>query len=276
MPKLYVYNPPAFPGGKARVKVVHRPHPITDIFLPVVVSLTAVAGILTSVVLLEASAQVPPPRSEPIVFGEAAQPGFRFSRVDPATRNPVRYNPCEPIHYTIDDRVAPPGAVDDTHRAVEIMSSATGIEFVYDGTTDESEFARQAYQPDRYGDRWAPVLIGWHHFGENVLSPTPLGEGGSEARQNEAGDWVYVTGKASLNADAPGVERGFGQGDTWGRILLHELGHVLGLGHSTDQEQLMYPTVTDTRARLGIADRLGLASLGQASGCLSTPTPGPA
>jgi hypothetical protein len=37
---------------------------------------------------------------------------------------------------------------------------ATGFKFVFDGMTDEApNKERKAYQPDRYKDRCAPVLI---------------------------------------------------------------------------------------------------------------------
>lgn len=31
---------------------------------------------------------------------------------------PVRFNPCEPIHYTVNAALAPPGAVDDLHEVI--------------------------------------------------------------------------------------------------------------------------------------------------------------
>src|SRR5439155_16746098 len=50
---------------------------------------------------------------------------------------PVRWNPCQPIHYTIDAGAAPDGSVDDIYEAIRRVSSATGITFVYDGPTTE-------------------------------------------------------------------------------------------------------------------------------------------
>ena len=43
----------------------------------------------------------------------------------------------------------------------EFLAEA-GIPFVFDGTTSEApSLARDAYQPSRYGDVWAPVLVAW-------------------------------------------------------------------------------------------------------------------
>src|SRR5262245_11810597 len=49
--------------------------------------------------------------------------------------HPVRWNPCEPIHYVIDPGLAPNGSLDDVYQAIAKISAATGIRFVYDGPT---------------------------------------------------------------------------------------------------------------------------------------------
>jgi predicted Zn-dependent protease len=54
--------------------------------------------------------------------------------------------------------------------------------------------------------------------------------------------------RLSRSADRPRVP-GFG-GSGRGVTLLHEIGHVLGLGHVTDRAQLMYPIHTDGRSPL--------------------------
>jgi len=49
---------------------------------------------------------------------------------------------------------------------------------------------------------------------------------------------------------------------------MHELGHAVGLDHTTDATQIMYPTLTRKPARWGTGDRRGLAYLGRSRGCL--------
>jgi hypothetical protein len=64
------------------------------------------------------------------------------------------------------------------------------------------------------------------------------------------------------------------EGVTWGRVILHELAHITGLGHVRDPAQLMYPETSDhtTRpARFDTGDLAGLRFLGKEAGCLTTP-----
>ena len=47
------------------------------------------------------------------------------------------------------------------------VMTATGLVFVNEGTTDEAWTKdREPYQPDRYGERWAPALIAWSDEGQ--------------------------------------------------------------------------------------------------------------
>ena len=261
-------------GEGVRRTVVHRPAPLTDIF-PVIWSLGLVFAILGGLTVAGWATDNPAARvdAEPIILGEK-HAGYRFREIDPVSRDGVRYNPCSPVTYVIDPDLAPPGVVDDVHAAFGEVAAATGLEFVFEGLTDERPtLAREAYQPGRYGERWAPVLVSFHHFGENVLDATPLAEAGSVSRRNAEGKPVYVTGRVQLNADAPGVKTGFGPGRTWGKILMHEIGHLVGLGHVGDQTSLMYPATTEGPTRLSPGDRVGLARLGRSEGCLATPAP---
>ena len=46
---------------------------------------------------------------------------------------PVRWNPCEPIHYVVNLGAAPDGSLQDVQDAVLRISSATGIAFASTG-----------------------------------------------------------------------------------------------------------------------------------------------
>ena len=208
--------------------------------------------------------------------GESAGgPGFQFlDRTDQGL--PTRWNPCEPIHYVVNASLAPPGSIGDVHEGVRRISVATGIAFVYEGPTDEEATAyREMFQPDRYGERWAPVLIAWADPGASDFS---FEHGDRVAAAVARPDIpptrfedVYVSGWIALNADDPNPP-GFDLPGQQGPVLLHELGHLMGLGHVHTVGEIMHPSgggVVD----LGPGDREGLRELGASGGCVSVMEP---
>ena len=209
-----------------------------------------------------------PPRQVPI-------PGrYSFLEVRQGGCLPVRFNPCEPIHYVVNSKLAPPGGLEDLTAAFAQVSAATGMTFVNDGPTDEpAALARPHLQPQRYGaNRWAPLLVAWDHGGQFRMEDTNPGGGRS---LNVGG--VYVSGFLILNVDAKGVTPGFGDGATWGRAMIHELGHMVGLGHVRASTDIMFTELglQRGRAEFHTGDLEGLKYLGKDAGCLTTPTPGP-
>jgi hypothetical protein len=186
---------------------------------------------------------------------------------------PVRWNPCEPIHYVIDPGLAPDGSIDDVHEAIRRISSATGITFVFDGLSSEiPERDRQPYEPATYGPRWAPVLIAWVTPNQTDIAFSGNGHAfaavarpltaPSDPRQFVSG-WIAVN---ELDPNPPGWSEPGDQGPT----VLHELGHIMGLNHVPSKAEIMEPSgglVTN----LGPGDREGLALLGRSAGCLQEP-----
>lgn len=191
---------------------------------------------------------------------------------------PVRFNPCEPIHYVVNAALAPPGAMDDLQAAMRLLEEASGLTFVNDGPTDERyEVSRRLSQPDRYPGRWPPVLVIWDHgqqFRMDVSNPA----GGISTPV----DGVSVTGALIVNVDTlvdgHFPPAGFGPGGTWGRVFLHELGHLVGLGHVARSDQIMFSELGGQRGRAEYhaGDLAGLRLLGRDAGCVDTPAPPPA
>jgi ribosomal protein L24E len=190
----------------------------------------------------------------------------------------VRYDPCVDQHYVINPALAPPGAADEVRAAFDRLSYATGIRFVYDGTTTESHTLfgeRDTYQPQRYGERWAPILVSWASAViEPLLGGGTLGYGGSTSFWFDDSDEAYVTGEVVLDIEQSILQSGFGPGLTRGNLVLHELGHVAGLDHVDDRGQLMYPSIhTGTTDGYAGGDLAGLGQLGAREGCLSVSAP---
>lgn len=184
----------------------------------------------------------------------------------------VSYDPCRPIHYVIRPDHAPAGGEQAIHDAVAAVSRATGFVFVSDGYTREAPADdRPAHQPDRYGDRWAPVLIAWETQIEQPQfagswapgSGTTLGLAGSASMSAADETLAYTTGQVRLNAAAlDGISR---KADGYARIksvIQHELAHVVGLDHVSDPTQLMTATTSGEITKFAAGDLTGLAMLG--------------
>jgi len=205
---------------------------------------------------------------------------YAFLEVRPGGCLPVRFNPCEPIPYVVNAGLAPPGALDDLQHAFQKVEAATGMTFVDEGATDEpASVNRPTSQPQRYGPRWAPILIVWDHGGPFRMAATNPAGGRSFPV-----DGTYVSGVLIVNVDAVAQdhgrsrpESGFGEGTTWGRVFIHEIGHLLGLGHVARSDQIMFTEIGVQRgqAEFHAGDLAGLRLLGKEGGCLPTPAPPP-
>ncbi|WP_120954498.1 peptidase [Arthrobacter oryzae] len=184
--------------------------------------------------------------------------------------HPVRYDPCRPIHYVTRAANSPAAGPELIQQAIADVSRATGLVFIDDGpTTEAPSDEREPYQPDRYGDRWAPVLIAWETTAEEPRFTNPdegytiLGIGGSEDVSIGDTDFTYVSGQLKLNA--PGLHsiiEDEGPAQARGTIE-HELGHLVGLDHVKDPTQLMNPTDSAGLNSYQAGDLAGLAILGQ-------------
>ncbi|BEP11789.1 hypothetical protein acdb102_01000 [Acidothermaceae bacterium B102] len=187
---------------------------------------------------------------------------------------PARWDPCTPIHYVVDPDFAPAGATADVTEAFARLHAASGLTFVSDGTTQERPTSgRQAYQPTVYGHAWAPVLISWSPPAGTDLLNEPKAEAvtvpvavGSAAH---TGGGSIVSAEVVLNT-ARQLPVGFGPGPSEGEVLMHELGHAVGLGHVNNIGDAMYPTVRGLAA-YGPGDLEGFAAVGAAAGCHAAP-----
>jgi hypothetical protein len=190
---------------------------------------------------------------------------YAFVRTQPKDKDePVTYDPCVPVHVVVNERTAVPGADGIVRQAIESVSEATGLSLVLDGRTNRQpdDERRTTASPD--GARsWRPVLIAWSDPKETpALKGLVAGVGGSTAVRRDGHEW-FVTGGVSL--DGPQLRRLLRSeaGRTAVRaVVMHELGHVVGLDHVKDRAELMYATGSEDVTDWGPGDRAGLAALG--------------
>ena len=204
------------------------------------------------------------PLGEP-PLGHPTDGPYSFMQTQADGVTPVAYSPCRPIHYVVRPDGAPAGGDTLLATALARISEGSGLQFVADGATEEAPGKDRApYQPQRYGDRWVPVLVAWSTPTESPeLAGDVAGSAGS-ASVVSGGTSFYVTGEvvldgpsiAGLLADGPN-----GQAVAEG-VVTHELAHLVGLGHVNDPGELMNPTAALTQTYLAHGDLAGLARVG--------------
>ena len=214
----------------------------------------------------------------PAGVGEAARPrgraphvggagGYRFFWTQSNSRSPVAWDPCREVHYVVHGS-PPPGAGGLLADALARVGRATGLVLVSDGVSDERPGdGRAAYQPQRYGRRWAPLLIAWSDSGETpgfagdwvgLTSPLVV----SDAR----GRAIIVSGTVLLDRDKFASELGRSEASqvlAMRAVVLHELGHAVGLAHVQDPHQVMYGRTVAGVGSFAAGDLRGLAALGR-------------
>jgi hypothetical protein len=189
---------------------------------------------------------------------------FQHTQVD--SDKPVTYDPCRVIHYVINPVGAPAGGDALVRNAFKTLTEATGLQFIYQGTSGERFTpTRPAYQPRRYGLRWSPVLVIWSQPKQDpLLHGDVIGDAGSAWVSVGDGSRYFVTGTVSLDGPQLGELLQQKDGARLVRsVVLHELGHLAGLSHVNDPTQLMYPHTSDAVSGYQKGDLAGLARLGK-------------
>jgi hypothetical protein len=144
------------------------------------------------------------------------------------------------------------------------LHRATGLDFGADGSTTEGpRKQRVAYQPERYDkSRWAPVLIAWaDEQSFPRLAGYIAGVGAPQPWLTRSGHLAYVSGQVVL--DRLQLDRVQLPDRAVARaIILHELGHLVGLDHTADRSQIMHSEAQFNVQDYGAGDLRGLAKLG--------------
>jgi len=253
------------PARRARGVVRELVHTLVVVTVTVVLTATAIAFLSPHLVpepIAGALGLRPAPLGQaPEVSGTGSHTFLQRQRTDPEA--PVAYDPCREIHVEINPDQGPDDAVEMVQEAMTTVGEATGLQFVYDGTTDDRPHWSGPTRPFGLG-RQDPVLVSFATSEEvSELKGRIAGIGGSASVTDERGHARYVTGQVTLDADSFDSLLDQSGGEERARaIVLHELGHLVGLGHVEDESELMHARNTG-RTDFGPGDRIGLAELGQ-------------
>jgi hypothetical protein len=207
--------------------------------------------------------EVPPGRLPFLPGAEAAEDTYAFEVPLRHDGTYVRFNPCRPVRVVANLTHAPDFGEEAIIDALGKLTAAMGTEWIYDGETDEQlDHGRQgrAAMSEDVPGRPGPVLITWpEEWPRSWTGHDALAYAESQMLDDEE----IATGSVRVNPE---------EAWTYDRlvwVLLHELGHVAGLGHPEDADQVMYRSVADVPGDpdLRDGDRAGLAQLGRPAGC---------
>ena len=182
----------------------------------------------------------------------------------------VRWNPCAAIHWKFRTTGAPTGAGSLVRDAIAKVSAATGITFVYDGSTTATPTS--SWLP-KSSTGIRPVLIGWTDASHSDLLRNQPAAVLGVTRTAYFSILRDSTTLAATKAAVIALDRTnrlpLTGAVSWRTTILHELGHAMGLDHVGNSSQLMYPVLQRNLYGLQSGDKAGLYKLGRASGCIN-------
>ncbi len=176
----------------------------------------------------------------------------------------TRWNPCTPIGYKVRTTGGYAGSLKHIKKAFRLVGFATGLRFVYEGSTN-------VVPANFVGDPSTDITVAWAGPARvPQLGGSVVGFGGNSYRWVDVDNSEIMSGFVILDSSAKNqLVKGFsGKKSTWGGVMIHEIGHVMNLDHVGARSQIMFPAILAGPARLEAGDLRGLAKVGAARGCL--------
>ncbi len=182
---------------------------------------------------------------------------------------PVRWDPCEPVTWTTrpsDPEWLRAVAAD----ALATLGATTGLQFrhVEAPAADGVDALVGPARPLTDGSgTWLPVLVTMTTPAESQW----LSEADRALALPVTVDGQFVTGQILLQSDVVLTPDTASRDGSWGAALMHEWGHVVGLDHIDDPDQLMHGVALPGVAAWGSGDLRGLRELADDATCLPAP-----
>jgi hypothetical protein len=183
----------------------------------------------------------------------------------------ARWNPCAPIRVKVNYAQQPlTNTRAHVEQALAHVRAASGLSFVIVGDTNAYAWPAAGHAG---ADAETDLLIS---FGTQANTTVPiagsvLGMGGpTYYNTTDYAGAVGLITKGQVIIDVNPAEHRFTDA-TLANVLRHEIGHAVGMGHTPDAAQIMYPMVTPNLT-FGAGDYTNLSQhLGRAAGCLTIP-----
>ena len=177
-----------------------------------------------------------------------APPGSYAFEVLNSAGAPARWNPCESIRYAVVYPGAPAGWQNDVSNVLSQVTGATGIHFVNAGTYSS---ASQVPSSAALKIEWSSTLTNGSEVGLSTYWYYNTPGYRPQMVQSTVQLLAGLSGGGGANGEQP--------------VLLHELGHTMGLAH-TNSAEVMNP-VDQGYTSYQSGDRAGLFRLGASQGC---------
>ena len=169
-------------------------------------------------------------------------------------RRPYTWPSCT-LRYRINGAHMPATGASDVKEALRRISQVSGITFRYRGRTRTMPDLGRPQYPGR--NRF---VLAWSIDRDQLAGLAGVAKAKAVNGRLRSG-FVLINDQWSRSAPS-----GFGAGETHGIVLMHELGHLIGLDHVRDRHQVMKPG-EQPAAVWGAGDRTGLKRLGRVMGC---------
>jgi hypothetical protein len=237
-------------------------------------SLTRVVAVAATLILAAAPVLVAGPAA-----AASAPYKLTYQKQSNGKQALLRWNPCRAHTYKVNLAAVPAKSrlivLGETHAAMRTLAAKTGMSFAYKGQTGEVPRVGSSAK------QTADLIIAYTTPAKtNYSLAGPIaGQGGAMGltRWTSSGantNYTTAITKGFVVIDTPDMLRiskfGLGAGLSHGNLLLHELGHVVGLGHVNNASLLMNGQLS-SRSPKGYAgaDLAGLAKVGRKAGCIN-------
>lgn len=198
-------------------------------------------------------------------YPTSTDPGFRYF-ASFGDRPPI-VSTCSPFPFVIRRDSGPPKGGELVVGGLQRIANATGISFEFKGFTDKIYSFNESRTAWPWDDDRQALWIGWAFDSEvpdlgprSDSEPYAVGVGGPITVERGDGEEI-VGGGVVLRADEA-LAVTFGSGSNFGNVLLHELGHAMGLDHVELESEIMFPVITEgTPADFAAGDLAGLQGI---------------